>query len=295
MLGAVRLSVPAVEAADIDLPHQVGIEMGGGLALLGWDLDRFEAQPGDPLLLTLIWSVEFVPQGDYRVRVSVTDQSGQALDAGAFPPTNLWHPTNIWQPGQAWRGQMTFRLPIQAQPGEARLAVQLYDNKGDALGGAAELTAVTVLPTERVFTPPQPQAPRQADFDDKVLLSGADLGPNPASPGDVIQVTLYWQALADMDIAYTVFVHLLGADGQVLVGHDSEPVLGMRPTTGWVPGEFVADRHDLSLPADLPAGEYVIEVGLYDAGAPRLPRLPVLGDDGQAATDRVIFGPVRVQ
>jgi hypothetical protein len=39
----------------------------------------------------------------------------------------------------------------------------------------------------------------------------------------------------------------------------------------------------------------VVEVGMYDAGAPRLPRLPVLGDDGQAATDRVIFGPVQVR
>ena len=295
MLGAVRLSVPAVEEGEIEVPNPSRIEMGGGLALLGWDLDRYEAQPGDRMLLTLVWSVESAPEGDYRVQILTADETGQTLDAGSFSPTNSWHPTTIWSPGQAWRGQMTFRLPIQTQPGEARLSVQLLDANGVALVAPAELTTIAVLPTERVFTPPQPQAPRQANFDNKVLLLGADLAPDPVSSGDIIQVALHWQALTDMDIAYTVFVHLLDADGEVVAGHDSEPVSGTRPTTGWVPGEFILDQHDVPLPADLPVGEYVIEVGMYDAGAPRLPRLPVLGDDGQAATDRVIFGPVRVR
>jgi mannosyltransferase len=295
MLGAVRLSVPAVEAEEIDLPNPGRIEMGDGLALLGWDLDRFEAQPGDQMLLTLVWSVESAPGGDYRVRILTIDDTGQTLDAGTFPPTNLWHPTTIWLPGQAWRGQLTFRLPIQSQPGQARLAVQLLDASGAALGAPAELTAITVLPTERVYTPPQPQAPRQANFDNKVMLLGADLAPDPVTSGDILQVTLHWQALTDMDIPYTVFVHMLDANGEVVAGHDNEPVSGGRPTTGWVPGEFIADRHDVTLPADLPTGEYVIEVGMYDAGAPGLPRLPVLAEDGQAATDRVIFGPARVQ
>jgi hypothetical protein len=292
MLGAVRLSVPAVEAEEIDPPNPVQIDMGGGLSLQGWDLDRFEAQPGDRMLLTLVWSVESAPEADYRVRVLTTDETGQTLDAGTFPPTNLWHPTTIWLPGQAWRGQNTFRLPIQMQAGLARLGVQLMAADGTALGDAAELAAITVLPTERVFTPPQPQAPRQANFDNKVILLGADLAPDPVAPGGVLQVALYWQAVSDMDIAYTVFVHLLDASGEVVAGHDSQPVSGARPTTGWVPGEFVTDRHDLAVPADLPVGEYVVEVGMYDAGASRLPRLPVLGGDDQGATDRVIFGPV---
>ena len=295
MLGAVRLSVPAVQEAEIDLPNPGRIGMGDGLALLGWDLDRFEAQPGDRILLTLIWSVESAPEGDYRVRISTTDGTGQTLDAGTFPPTNLWHPTSIWLPGQAWRGQMTFRLPSQTQPGEARLSVQLLDERGAPLAAPAELATITVLPTERVFTPPQPQAPRRANFDNKVLLLGADLAPDQASPGESIQVTLYWQALTDMDIPYTVFVHLLDPSGEVVAGHDSGPASGTRPTTGWVPGEYILDRHDLTIPADLSSGEYVIEVGMYDAGAPDLPRLSVLGEDGQPATDRVIFGPVQVR
>jgi mannosyltransferase len=295
MLGAVRLSVPAVTADQVDIPNPVGADLGGGLTLLGWELSRDEAQPGDRLLLTLVWSVESKPQGDYVVRVLVADAAGQTWDAGTFPPTNFWHPTSIWLPGQAWRGLSTFRLPIQTQPGEANLSIQLVDAGRVPLGMAAELTAIQVLPTSRVFTPPQPQAPRRANFDDRISLLGADLVPDPVAPGGALRVTLYWQALSEMDVPYAVFVHLLGVDGRSVAGHDSEPVDGTRPTTGWVPGEYIIDSHDLSIPADLPPGAYVIEVGLYDAGAPNMPRLLILGEEGQGEADRVIFGPVQVR
>lgn len=293
--GGVRLSVPAVTVDEIEAPHPGRIELANGLVLVGWDLDRSEAQPGDRLLLTLIWSVESQPRDDYLVRLLVTDQAGQTLDAGVFPPTNIWHPTSIWLPGQAWRGQMTFRLPIQTRTGEAQLAVQLADATGASLAPSADLTTIQVLPTTRVFTPPQPQAVRQANFDNKVILLGADLAPESVAQGETLRVTLYWQALTDMDVSYSVFVHLLDPEERVVAGHDGEPVSGTRPATGWVPGEYVTDLHDVTIPADLVPGEYVIEVGLYDAGAPTMPRLPVLGDEGQIETDRVIFGPARVR
>jgi len=295
MLGGVRLSVPAVTPDEIEAPHPGRIQVGDGLALLGWDVDRLEAQPGDQLLLTLIWSAETKPPSDYRVRVLVEDAAGQVSEAGIFPLTNLWHPTTIWLPGQAWRGQSTFRLPIHLQPGEVGLAVQLVDRGGALVGPPADLTMLTVLPTTRVFVAPQPQSPRGASFDDKIVNLGADLTPDPVAPGGRLDVTLYWQALAEMDVPYTVFVHLLGPDGQVVAGHDGEPADGTRPTTGWVPGEYVTDLHSVSIPSDLAAGEYVVEVGLYDAGAVGLPRLPIVGDEGQVETDRVIFGPVEVR
>jgi mannosyltransferase len=295
MLGAVQLSVPAATADQVDTPHPMRSDVGGGLALLGWDLDRTEAQPGDILRLTLVWLAESQPQGDYSVRVAVGDAAGQTLDAGTFPPTNAWHPTSIWLPEQVWRGQNTFRLPIQAQPGAARLSVQLVDPQGVALGSPVDLTTIQVQATSRTFAPPQPQAPRHENFGDKALLVGADMAPDPVAPGGVLRVALYWQALAEMDIPYTVFVHLLDADGRVVAAHDGQPVNGARPTSGWVPGEYIADRHEVDVAASLPPGDYVVEVGLYDAGAPGLPRLPILGANGEVGADRVIFGPVQVR
>jgi hypothetical protein len=269
--------------------NPVRIELGDGLALLGWELSQEEAQPGDRMHLGVVWSVEAQPEGNYQVLILVTDAAGQAWEAGVFQPTNPWHPTSIWLPGQAWRGQITFRLPIQAQPGEARLAVQLLQADGTLLGPAGELGTLLVAPTDRVFTPPQPKLIRESVLDNKVTLVGADLWNDVVPPGGTLRLTLYWQALAEMDVPYTVFVHLLDAEGQVVAGTDAQPRAGARPTTGWVPGEYISDPHELAIPAELASGEYVLEVGMYDAGVPAMPRLPILGKEGEPATDRVIF------
>ena len=45
---------------------------------------------------------------------------------------------------------------------------------------------------------------------------------------------------------------------------DHVPADNLRPTSGWRPGEVVSDPVQLSLPLDLPPGEYRINVGVYD-------------------------------
>ncbi|HSJ59509.1 MAG TPA: glycosyltransferase family 39 protein [Anaerolineae bacterium] len=287
--GAVRLAVAAATPEEVEVVHAEQLNLGGGIGLIGWDLGREDAAPGDRLLLTPIWSVKSQPGGDYRVRLLLSDAAGQALDAGIHYLTNEWHPTSIWLPGQAWRGQITFRLPIHARPGEASLSLQLLDGLGHPVADPAQITTLQVLSTDRVFAPPAPQALRRANFDNRVGLLGADLLPNPTAPGGTLRVILYWEALAEMDVPYTAFVHLLDANGRVVAGHDGEPAAGARPTTGWVPGEYVTDVHEFAVPADLAPGDYVIEVGVYDAGVPSMPRLPVLGTEGEIATDRIIF------
>jgi hypothetical protein len=76
-----------------------------------------------------------------------------------------------------------------------------------------------------------------------------------------------------MDTSYTGFVHLLDANGQIVAQDDHVPLQNQYPTTRWVNGEVVEDRFVLRLPADLPPGEYALEIGLYDANRPGLPRL----------------------
>ena len=86
-------------------------------------------------------------------------------------------------------------------------------------------------------------------------------------------VTLYWQPKTASPIRdYTVFAHLLGpvnpASGTpVWAGHDGPPLGNSHPTSRWQQGEVIVDRHELVLPAEIPAGSYPIEVGLYDPQA----------------------------
>jgi len=65
-------------------------------------------------------------------------------------------------------------------------------------------------------------------------------------------------------IDYTVSVRVIAPDGSVVAQHDSYPANGLLPTSQWRVDDYVQDRHNLTLPADAPPGEYRIEVVVYN-------------------------------
>jgi mannosyltransferase len=117
--------------------------------------------------------------------------------------------------------------------------------------------------------------PAGADFGHQVRLLGMRQISNT-------ELVLIWQVLTSLETDYTLSVHVLDAGGETLVNADHLPP---RPTREWRPGQIVPDRVTLALPPGLPAGDYRIAVGLYDAGDPALSRL-LLGD---GSADRAIL------
>jgi hypothetical protein len=98
---------------------------------------------------------------------------------------------------------------------------------------------------------------------------GANLAPaiteDPAlQPPARLTVSLIWQAHAEVETSYRVFLHLLRADGSLLTQSDGEPVKWTRPTTGWAPGEVIVDERVLEIPAGVFPGEYALVAGLYE-------------------------------
>lgn len=85
-----------------------------------------------------------------------------------------------------------------------------------------------------------------------------------------VEVTLFWQATRSLQTDYTVFTQLLDARGQFIAGHDSPPVDGTHPTSGWALRTVIPDSHRIQLPADLPPGDYRLVAGMYDASGARL-------------------------
>ncbi|MBX3049977.1 MAG: hypothetical protein KF753_00810 [Caldilineaceae bacterium] len=121
-----------------------------------------------------------------------------------------------------------------------------------------------------------------------VRLNGYGL-PRLVQPGGSLLVALEWESLTSVKQDYRVFVHLLDSNGTKLAQRDGQPVLWLRPTSGWQPGERIVDRYGLLLPDDLPAGEYRVAVGLYDPETGE--RQPSSAGPGDFAID---LGPVRV-
>ncbi|MBL8056778.1 MAG: hypothetical protein JNK29_08775 [Anaerolineales bacterium] len=187
------------------------------------------------------------------------------------------------------RQPLTVLIPPEAS-GPAEVRVSLADAAGGRLAGPAVLGALAVRAPARSYAPPAPATPLALRLGAGADLLGFDLAGAPAQPGGTLTVTLYWRAAARLTTAYTVFVHLLGPDGGIAAQVDEAPAQGARPTTGWLPPEVIADVHTLTLPAELPPGDYSLTAGLYDprSGA----RLTVRDAAGQPLGDAVPLATV---
>jgi hypothetical protein len=111
------------------------------------------------------------------------------------------------------------------------------------------------------------------DLGDGVALMGYDVQPAAVRPGDTLYVQYHWLATEKPVHDWTVFTHLVDPENgrTLLAGKDSPPGNGSLPTTRWQPGWRILDEYQMSLPADLPAGEYELEFGLYTADGDHLP------------------------
>ena len=100
-----------------------------------------------------------------------------------------------------------------------------------------------------------------AQFGEGIRLGSYEMG--APQRGEPWTVTLFWEALSTPAADYTVFVHLLDGDGQLVAAHDGMPAGGLFPTAAWPAGVTIADSHQLALPQDLAPGSYQVKVGLY--------------------------------
>ena len=139
-----------------------------------------------------------------------------------------------------------------------------------------------VLVFRRAQARPQPESlvqERHVDFEDGISLDGYAIEPDEIMPGQDISLVLYWEARTPVSGNYTVFVHLQDEQGQTRSQVDERPLNSLYPTTDWLPGPVLPDRHVLNLPEDLETGRFRIVIGLYDAYSED--RLPLTGGDGR--------------
>jgi 4-amino-4-deoxy-L-arabinose transferase-like glycosyltransferase len=128
-----------------------------------------------------------------------------------------------------------------------------------------------------------------------ISLIGYDIDRTSFAPGTKIFLHLWWRADASSLDDWTVFTHVLGparTDGSaVWAGLDAAPGQGSAPTHAWAAGDLILDEYQIPLPADMPPGDYQIEVGLYRPQADGR-RLELLQPAGQ---DHLIVGTVQVR
>ena len=109
-----------------------------------------------------------------------------------------------------------------------------------------------------------------AEFENGLRLDRARISSTDLTPGDPLCLELHWSTNAPLPTDYTIFVHVLDQNRQIVAQSDLQPGGGYAPTSGWPIGQPITDRHGVVLPPMLSAGEYQIVIGLYGPDGVRL-------------------------
>lgn len=289
-----RVSDPAQLAGEFDHPANVQW-MDGAIRLIGFKIEPQTVRPGEPLFVTLCWQSggpldEALP---YAVHV-IDATNGKIGERNTHPGLGMYA-TLYWQPGEAFCDRVRVPISPDAPPLLTyRVALSYFHEQtlekvparlenGD-IQEVVALGEVAVLPS------------RWSDGGAPLYRFGESIGitgwAQEQSPG-ALTITTTWLAYSDIDRDYTVFVHVVDSNGQVVTQSDAPPRAGAFPTRYWTQGAVIPDTLSVDLSA-LPPGHYTVTFGLYDPET--LVRLPVTGLEGEpVANDAVPIGTIEVQ
>jgi hypothetical protein len=288
--------------ARTDLPPLQGepIDYEGTLRLLGYQMDS--PYLTDPLhTVTLCWEV-LQPAAE-PAAFSIKFVRGGVIVADRTSVFGLGHfDSSQWRAGDIFCDAVDVPLddpdvigdPLPDPATVYDLLVVVLNAETRAVDWDAALTDGTpvAFPFVGSVISPAGQMPglpdgtptdiRFADFArvEQVALSGE------VRAGGDIALDVQWGVSGTTPDNWTQFIHLRGlsdsSGGSVSLA-DGAPRGGAYPTWAWQPGERLIDRWRLTLPDDLPPGDYALQIGFYRADSGE--RMPVM-QDGTPTADR---------
>jgi hypothetical protein len=268
-LTIAQITVTSSSAWSPSMEHPLRANFDEQLMLVGYDFPS-TAIPGRQILLTLYWQRIGQVSSDYDVVLELTRADGTSTWQARQPLLFGEYPTSRWMRGETLAATLPVTIP--ETPGSTlQLRVALED---PAANHRIPVTRGWLAPAQpelllaEVAVQPSPPSPPDAEylpanFEDKMWLLDYEILNVQLRPGDALQLTLTWQALAVMDDDYTVFVHILDDDDRIWGQEDLQPARGTHPTSHWTEGEVVLDPHTVWTDQDAPLGLYRLEVGVY--------------------------------
>jgi hypothetical protein len=291
------------------IPNPRAVTFDGQVKLLGYEVSREAVRPGESLDVILYWQALAPMERNYSVFVHLLDENELVLASQDTFPGQGTYPTRLWRAGEAIADVYTIVVPPTAfTPSSAQLEVGLYEfdsgkrlavygPQGESLGDNVRFHRIEVLPHEgsdpSTGSGRSVPNPVRFNFGNRIALIGYALEGRAVGPGEEIHLTLYWEALAEMERDYTVFTHVIGERDRIRAQVDSQPQGGAAPTSTWSRGQVLMDEYHLLVEPDTPPGVYDIEVGLYLATTGE--RLGLLDEAGHWMDSRVLLTQVRVR
>ena len=221
-------------------------DIGERFRLLGQSELPTTIRAGDTLPVVVYWrALDDDMDTNYAVVMQLVNRAdGQILvEVEQSHPNNI--PTSGWATGLYVRNAWELTIPAAALPVQYALRVGFHDpDSGEMLPTADDTAAATstmiALGQLWVLPPTEPKPPTEprVRYGDAIELLGART--------DGTTLTLYWRANAPVSDEYSIFVHLLDANGAMVGQVDGLPFANRYPTWAWRPGQIIEDRRDLA-------------------------------------------------
>jgi hypothetical protein len=268
--------------ADIQPARPLDARFGSAIRMFGYTLTPTTVTPGDPVWITLYWQALRDLNSDYFVSVNLFDAHGESFAQRVSHPALDAAPTSLWRRGAIIPDAFDLRVPADAPEGKYRLEISLLDRTAadlllPLLGATDRLSLDPFSVARTAVNPNAIKNPVTAKLGEPPLITF--LGYDLTRAGESWSITLYWKSERATPQDYSVFVHLLDANGNPIAQHDSAPQNGNAPTSWWSPGDLIADPHQVIVPSDLAPGHYSLAIGVYDSASGA--RLPIFDAAGQ--------------
>ena len=140
--------------------------------------------------------------------------------------------------------------------------------------------------------PPAAIQPFAADFNRQISLTGYHLN-RQLQPGAPLNLTLFWKAVAPVEIDFTVFVQMVDDQNKIMAQKDSKPQHGFYGTIHWRPGETIIDSHTIPLGLEISPGAYDLVIGFYEVESGL--RLQILDEAGQFKSDHIRISDINIR
>jgi hypothetical protein len=241
--------------------------------------------------VTLVWRALRETTNNYTVGVHLLDGANTSHDRQARFPGGGNLATSLWRTGDVFRDTYQVGLGPGARdilPSLGRIKVAMYcytpqedrplavtAQDGALLGDAVYLGRLKLADVNAV----QPAAePALFTFGDELALEQVSYAPQAFPLGDEIAIDLQWRAQRQPAHDYTVFAHMVDAQGETVAAFDIPLTGGYYPSSLWDAGELVQHSHRLPVMGLLLTSDMTLQLGLYDpvSGV----RLPVFDANG---------------
>jgi hypothetical protein len=280
-----RYDVASAPVPDRPLPDAL---FGDEIEVLGYSLSSESLEPGEALDVALHLRALRPLDEDYVLSLQLVSaapgEDDVLVNYNTFPGSGAYG-TPVWQEGEVIIDEYRLQIPETVERAQAWRATAIFYRPQDGVrlpvtvagqpsGDTLGLELVRVGGSQSSAPPVSGRMDPPPAFGDAILLRGAevsDLGEPPGEPRVI--VTLWWEAIGEPEMDYTVFVHLLDGQGNLAGSGDGPPMDGAYPTSVWQAGDHVVDGHAVTTEGRLLPGTYLVEVGWYDPDSGQ--RLPV--------------------